>query len=204
MRAGRLAERPIGRRPCRRCSRRPPTRSWYQTGVPLACPRLHRPPGPLRAHHMDHEAEDYPAMNESTTDIPIVPPPEGRHVLTEALRDGARRMPAQAVEAEVAAWTGAICKGMVCDVYTSRGNPGGGGGPPGPAACAESRLGSPRLNEPEDHAEVGDPRLRHRRRQAGQEIPVVAQVRAQAGGQRHAGPVRRRTGGCSPPSRGSR
>ena len=38
---------------------------------------------------MDHEAEDYPAMNESTTDIPIVPPPEGRHVLTEALRDGA-------------------------------------------------------------------------------------------------------------------
>ena len=47
---------------------------------------------------MDHEAEDYPAMNESTTDIPIVPPPEGRHVLTEALRDGARRMPAPAVE----------------------------------------------------------------------------------------------------------
>ena len=113
---------------------------------------------------MDHEAEDYPAMNESTTDIPIVPPPEGRHVLTEALRDGARRMPAQAVDAEVAAWTGAICKGMVCDVCTSRGNPGDAGGPPGSAACAESRLGSPRLHEPEDHAEVGDPRLGQRRR----------------------------------------
>ena len=84
-------------------------------------------------------------MNESTTDIPIVPPPEGRHVPTEALRDGARRMPAPAVGAEVAAWTGAICKGMVCDVCPSRGNPGGAGGPPGPAAGVEP---PPRLTTP--------------------------------------------------------
>jgi hypothetical protein len=52
---------------------------------------------------VDHEAEEYPAMNESTTDIPIVPLPESRDVLTVAFRDGARRRPAQAVEAEVAA-----------------------------------------------------------------------------------------------------
>jgi putative transposase len=53
---------------------------------------------------MAHEAEEYPAMNESTTDIRIVPLPAGQDVLTEVLRDGARRMLAQAVEAEVAAW----------------------------------------------------------------------------------------------------
>ncbi len=43
-------------------------------------------------------------MNESTTGIAIVPLPTGQDVLTEVLRDGARRMRAQAVEAEVAAW----------------------------------------------------------------------------------------------------
>ena len=43
-------------------------------------------------------------MNESTTDIRIVPLPTGQDVLTEVLRDGARRMLAQAIEAEVAAW----------------------------------------------------------------------------------------------------
>jgi putative transposase len=43
-------------------------------------------------------------MNESTTDIRIVPLPTGQDVLTEVLRDGARRMLAQAVAAEVAAW----------------------------------------------------------------------------------------------------
>jgi putative transposase len=53
---------------------------------------------------MAHEAEEYPAMSESTTDIRIVPLPESQDVLTEILRDGARRMLAQAVEAEVAAW----------------------------------------------------------------------------------------------------
>src|SRR6516165_6121078 len=59
---------------------------------------------PLQAHHLAHEAEEYPAVNESTTDIRIVPLPTGQDVLTEVLRDGARRMLAQAVEAEVAAW----------------------------------------------------------------------------------------------------
>src|SRR4051795_7137577 len=44
--------------------------------------------------------------------MPIVPLPEGRDVSTEALRDGARRMPAQAVGAEATARTGAICEGM--------------------------------------------------------------------------------------------
>jgi hypothetical protein len=39
-----------------------------------------------------YEAEEYPAMNESTTGIDIVPPPTGQDVLTEVLRDGARRM----------------------------------------------------------------------------------------------------------------
>jgi putative transposase len=59
---------------------------------------------PLQAHHLAHEAEEYPAMNESTTDIRIVPLPTGQDILTEVLRDGARRMLAQAIEAEAAAW----------------------------------------------------------------------------------------------------
>jgi putative transposase len=41
---------------------------------------------------MAHEAEEDPAMSESTTDIRIVPLPTGQDVLTEVLRDGARRM----------------------------------------------------------------------------------------------------------------
>ncbi len=53
---------------------------------------------------MAPEAEEYPALNESTTDIRIVPLPTGPDVLTEVLRDGARRMLAQAIEAEAAAW----------------------------------------------------------------------------------------------------
>jgi len=58
----------------------------------------------LRAHHEAHEAEEYPAMSQSTTEIRIVPLPDGQDVLTDLLRDGARRMLAQAVEAEVAAY----------------------------------------------------------------------------------------------------
>src|SRR5512135_616773 len=58
----------------------------------------------LQSTPMAHEAEEYPAMSESTTDIRIVPLPTGQDVLSEVLRDGARRMLAQAVEAEVAAW----------------------------------------------------------------------------------------------------
>jgi putative transposase len=59
---------------------------------------------PLRAHLLAHEAEEDPAMTESTTEIRIVPLPTGQDVLTEILRDGARRMLADAIEAEVAAW----------------------------------------------------------------------------------------------------
>ncbi|MBV8316926.1 MAG: IS256 family transposase [Planctomycetaceae bacterium] len=43
-------------------------------------------------------------MQQSTTDIRIVPLPQCQDVLTEILRDGARRMLAEAIEAEVAAW----------------------------------------------------------------------------------------------------
>jgi putative transposase len=51
-----------------------------------------------------HEAEEDPAMSESTTDLRIVPLPTSQDVLTDLLRDGARRMLAQAIEAEVAAY----------------------------------------------------------------------------------------------------
>ena len=44
----------------------------------------------LKSSPMAHEAEEYPAMSESTTDIRIVPLPNGQDVLTEILRDGAR------------------------------------------------------------------------------------------------------------------
>ena len=43
-------------------------------------------------------------MTESTTEVSIVPLAEGRDVLTDLLRDGARRLLAEAIEAEVAAW----------------------------------------------------------------------------------------------------
>jgi putative transposase len=46
-------------------------------------------------------------MTESTTDIRIVPLPTGQDVLTDLLRDGARRLLAEAIEAEVAAWVDA-------------------------------------------------------------------------------------------------
>ena len=49
-------------------------------------------------------AEEYAAVHESTT-LPIAGPMPGSHdVLTDLLRDGARRLLAEAVEAEVAAW----------------------------------------------------------------------------------------------------
>ena len=58
----------------------------------------------LKSTPMAYEAEEYPAMSESTTDIRIVPLPEGQDVLNHILREGARRLLAQAVDAEVAAW----------------------------------------------------------------------------------------------------
>ena len=48
--------------------------------------------------------EEYAAVEESTT-LPIAGPTSGGHdILTTLLRDGARRLLAEAVEAEVAAW----------------------------------------------------------------------------------------------------
>jgi putative transposase len=52
---------------------------------------------------MTHEAEECPAMSESTTDLRLVPLPQGPDVLTEILRDGARRLLVDAIQAEVAA-----------------------------------------------------------------------------------------------------
>jgi hypothetical protein len=37
---------------------------------------------PLRAHQLAYEAEEYPAMTESTTGIGIVPLPTGRSPIT--------------------------------------------------------------------------------------------------------------------------
>lgn len=52
-------------------------------------------------------AEEYAAVGESTT-LPIAGPTTGtRDALTDLLRDGARRLLAQAIEAEVAAWINA-------------------------------------------------------------------------------------------------
>ena len=50
-----------------------------------------------------HEAEEYPAMRPATAEIRIVPLASGRDVLPDLLRDVARRLPAQAIEAEAAA-----------------------------------------------------------------------------------------------------
>jgi hypothetical protein len=47
----------------------------------------------------------------------------------------------------------------------------------------------PRFHEPNDHAKIGNASLGNRRWQAREEIPVAAQVRAHAGGQRDAGRV---------------
>src|SRR5512138_3689279 len=58
----------------------------------------------LKSTPMAHEAEEYPALSESTTDIRIVPLPQSQDVLTDILRGGARRLLAEAIEAEVAAW----------------------------------------------------------------------------------------------------
>src|SRR5512144_2003906 len=58
----------------------------------------------LQSTPMAHEAEEDPAMSESTTDIRIVPLPQGQDVLTDILRGGARRLLAEAIRAEVAAW----------------------------------------------------------------------------------------------------
>jgi len=58
----------------------------------------------LKSTPMANEAEEYPAMSQSTTEIRIAPLAPTQDVLTDLLRDGARRLLAQAIEAEVASW----------------------------------------------------------------------------------------------------
>src|SRR3954452_2509398 len=58
----------------------------------------------LKSTPMANEAEEYPAMSQSSTEIRIVPLAPGQDLLTDLLRDGARRLLAQAIEAEVASW----------------------------------------------------------------------------------------------------
>ncbi len=58
----------------------------------------------LKSTPTAYKAEEYPAMSQSTTEIRIVPLSSSQDVLTDLLRDGARRLLAQAVEAEVSAW----------------------------------------------------------------------------------------------------
>jgi putative transposase len=61
-------------------------------------------PGESQNHQPAKLAEEYAAVHQSTT-LPIAGPTSGtQDVLTELLRDGARRLLAEAVEAEVAAW----------------------------------------------------------------------------------------------------
>src|SRR5437588_4523961 len=59
---------------------------------------------PPRSTPMAREAVESPAMSQSTTEIRIVPLAPSQDILTDLLRDGARRLLAQAIEAEVAAW----------------------------------------------------------------------------------------------------
>jgi putative transposase len=59
---------------------------------------------PPQSTPLAREAVESPAMSQSTTEIRIVPLAPSQDVLTDLLRDGARRLLAQAIEAEVATW----------------------------------------------------------------------------------------------------
>lgn len=51
-----------------------------------------------------NKAKEYATMQDSTTNVNVLPLPPGRDVLTAILRDGAQRMLTQAIEAEVTDW----------------------------------------------------------------------------------------------------
>jgi putative transposase len=55
-------------------------------------------------HPHAHEALEYATMNEATTNADSLPLPTDKDVLTEILRQGATRLLAQAIQAEVAAY----------------------------------------------------------------------------------------------------
>jgi hypothetical protein len=61
-------------------------------------------PGLLQDHPHAHEALEYAAMNEATTNADALPLPTEKDVLTEVFRQGAAQLLAQAVQAEVAAY----------------------------------------------------------------------------------------------------
>src|SRR6516225_7237937 len=51
-----------------------------------------------------HAAQEYATLDCSTDEVRIVPLPPAQDVLTDILRQGARQLLAQAIEAEVADW----------------------------------------------------------------------------------------------------
>src|SRR5712692_7771654 len=51
-----------------------------------------------------NKAKEYATMQDSTTNVNVLPLPQSRDVLTAILRDGAQRMLTQAIEAEVRDW----------------------------------------------------------------------------------------------------
>jgi putative transposase len=61
-------------------------------------------PGLLQDHPHAHEALEYATMNDATTTADALPLPAEKDVLTEVLRQGATRLLAQAIQAEVAAY----------------------------------------------------------------------------------------------------
>jgi transposase-like protein len=58
----------------------------------------------LQDHPHAHEALEYATMNDATTTADALPLPAEKDVLTEVLRQGATRLLAQAIQAEVAAY----------------------------------------------------------------------------------------------------
>jgi putative transposase len=61
-------------------------------------------PGLLQDHPHAHEALEYATMNDATTDADVLPLPTEHDVLTDLLRQGAKQLLAQAVQAEVSAY----------------------------------------------------------------------------------------------------
>jgi putative transposase len=58
----------------------------------------------IEVHQRADAAQEYATMDRSTREVRIVPLPQPQDVLTDLLRQGAQKMLAQAIEAEVADW----------------------------------------------------------------------------------------------------
>jgi putative transposase len=61
-------------------------------------------PGLLQDHPHAHEALEYATMNDATTNADALPLPTEQDVLTDLLRQGAKQLLAQAIQAEVSAY----------------------------------------------------------------------------------------------------